>query len=238
MTDYAYPPHCHDVWTILILDDGVVRYDLDQHERTSGSTSVNVLPPFVVHDGRPLAHSFRKRVLYLDDTWLSHDLIGAAVDDSVLDDARLRRAIERVHAAIDRHDDLAAETGLAIAAEHLGERMGVDTPRVAHESTAAHRFRRLLDDHAERSVTLLDAARVLDRNPTHLARSFAATFGISPHAYVTGRRVDAARRLLLDGMPAADVAAAVGFHDQAHLTRHFRRHTSTTPARFARSGRR
>ena len=33
----------------------------------------------------------------------------------------------------------------------------------------------------------------------------------------------------------ADVAAAVGFHDQAHFTRHFKRHTATTPASYARS---
>ena len=34
---------------------------------------------------------------------------------------------------------------------------------------------------------------------------------------------------------AAALIAAVGFYDQAHFTRHFRRHTSVTPARFARS---
>jgi transcriptional regulator GlxA family with amidase domain len=31
------------------------------------------------------------------------------------------------------------------------------------------------------------------------------------------------------------VATAVGFHDQAHLTRHFRRMLATTPAAYARS---
>ena len=40
-------------------------------------------------------------------------------------------------------------------------------------------------------------------------------------------------RRLLDGEPVAQVAAGVGFHDQAHLTRHFRRHVGTTPARYA-----
>ena len=60
-------------------------------------------------------------------------------------------------------------------------------------------------------------------------------FGLSPHAYVIGRRIDAARRLMLRGAAPADVAAAVGFHDQAHFTRHFKRHTATTPASYARS---
>jgi AraC-like DNA-binding protein len=51
---------------------------------------------------------------------------------------------------------------------------------------------------------------------------------------VIGRRVERARQLLLAGHPAADVAVEVGFYDQAHLTRHFRKHTATTPGRFAR----
>nr|WP_278259815.1 helix-turn-helix domain-containing protein [Nocardioides convexus] len=50
-----------------------------------------------------------------------------------------------------------------------------------------------------------------------------------PHRYLVGRRIDAARRALLRGERPADVAAAVGFHDQAHLHRHFRRMLGVTP---------
>ncbi|MET0931390.1 MAG: helix-turn-helix domain-containing protein [Aeromicrobium sp.] len=57
---------------------------------------------------------------------------------------------------------------------------------------------------------------------------------LPPHRYVTSRRVDRARRLLLDGMPAAGVAVAVGFHDQAHLTGHFCRMLGVTPVAYAR----
>jgi AraC-like DNA-binding protein len=52
---------------------------------------------------------------------------------------------------------------------------------------------------------------------------------------VTGRRVDLARRLLLDGMPPSLAAAEAGFYDQAHLTRHFKRALGTSPGRYAGS---
>lgn len=54
-------------------------------------------------------------------------------------------------------------------------------------------------------------------------------FGISPHQYLTSRRVDLARRPLLDGMPPSLAAAAAGFYDRPHLTRHFKRVLGTTP---------
>ena len=76
---------------------------------------------------------------------------------------------------------------------------------------------------------------MLDRSVPHLARSFTRRFGVSPHAYVIGRRIDLARGLLLQGARPADVATMAGFYDQAHLTRHFKRHTSATPAAYARS---
>jgi AraC-like DNA-binding protein len=52
---------------------------------------------------------------------------------------------------------------------------------------------------------------------------------------VTARRIDAARRRLLDGEPIALVAATVSFYDQAHFSRQFKRHVGTPPGRYALS---
>ena len=78
------------------------------------------------------------------------------------------------------------------------------------------------------------AAAQLGVGPTQLARAFSHAFGIPPHAYVLGRRLEAARDRILGGQPLADVAAEVGFYDQAHLSRRFKRFLGTTPGRFAR----
>jgi AraC-like DNA-binding protein len=56
----------------------------------------------------------------------------------------------------------------------------------------------------------------------------------SPHAYVIGRRLDAARDRILAGQSLAGVAADVGFCDQAHLSRRFKQFLGATPGRFAR----
>ncbi|MGF1666138.1 MAG: helix-turn-helix transcriptional regulator [Acidimicrobiia bacterium] len=84
-------------------------------------------------------------------------------------------------------------------------------------------------------MTLDSAALQLGRSKAHLIRSFTARYGIAPHSYLIGKRVEAARRLLLDGVGPAEVAAMVGFYDQEHLTRHFKRHTSVPPASYAAS---
>jgi AraC-like DNA-binding protein len=98
--------------------------------------------------------------------------------------------------------------------------------------TVAEDLRDLLDARLFVGIALAEAGRVLEVSPAHLVRSFTRRFGISPHRYLVGRRIEAARRRLLEGQPLARVAADVGFHDQAHFTRHFKRHVGTTPASY------
>ncbi len=81
-------------------------------------------------------------------------------------------------------------------------------------------------------LTLAEAGAELSAHPAHLVRAFSTAYGIPPHQYLTSRRVGQARRLLLEGRPPSDVAAAAGFYDQAHLTRHFRRLVGVTPGRY------
>jgi AraC-like DNA-binding protein len=66
-------------------------------------------------------------------------------------------------------------------------------------------------------------------------RAFKKRYGLPPHAYQLCLRINHARRLLLEGAPAADVAARCGFADQSHFTRHFKRLNGITPMQYARA---
>ncbi|MFH8937081.1 AraC family transcriptional regulator [Streptomyces griseosporeus] len=240
-TGYAYPMHVHEAWTLLIVDDGAVRYDLDRHEHGTPHDTVSLLPPHVPHNGSAATpDGFRKRVLYLDTRHLPGELIGAAVDAPDLRDPLLRRRVGQVHAALARPgEELEAESRLTLVGErlraHLRPPTAVRPPR--RDPALARRLRDLLDARVAEGVTLEEAARMLQAHPAHLVRAFSGAYGIAPHQYLTSRRVDRARRLLLDGMPPGETAAATGFYDQAHLTRHFRRLVGVTPGRYRGGGR-
>ena len=76
--DHAYPAHTHDTWTLLLADDGRVSYELDRHGHAAVISGVTLLPPHVVHDGRPAtARGFRKRVVYLHENAVDKILKGA-----------------------------------------------------------------------------------------------------------------------------------------------------------------
>jgi AraC-like DNA-binding protein len=195
---------------------------------------VSVLPPGVVHDGRPASPAgYRKRVIYLEAEVLGEDAVGAAVDRPWLADASLRREVSILHDALRCVDDaLDAEARLAFVAERIRAALGRAGESGPPDHGVARRLRDYLDAHALDAVTLAAAATAVGSAEAHAARSFMDAFGITPHAYLVGRRLEAARDRILAGQPLAAVAAEVGFYDQAHLTRRFRRFLGTTPGRF------
>jgi AraC-like DNA-binding protein len=239
--DHVYPMHTHDTWTLLILDSGGIKYDLDLYERGSLGSAVTLLPPHVPHSGSSIRpEGFRKRVLYLHEGYLSTELIGRSVDTPVFADALLRDRISRLHEAISLPGrELEAESRLTLIAERLAGHLTGEPdllPR-AKDPRLAWDLRDLLDARLPEGISLEDAAQILHVHPAYLVRVFSRQFGMGPHQYLTGRRVDLARHLLLAGMSAAEVATAAGFYDQSHLTRHFKRFLGITPARFAADGR-
>jgi len=234
-TEYAYPMHVHDAWTLLIVDDGAVRYDLDRHEHGTPLGTVTLLPPHVPHNGSPATpDGFRKRVVYLDGSRLSAGLIGAAVDGPDLPDPLLRRRVGQLHAALGRPgDELEAESRLTLVAERLRVHLTRRDPAPPRRDPAlARQLRELLDARVAAGVTLEEAARLLHAHPAHLVRAFSTAYGIAPHQYLMSRRIGRARRLLLDGVPPGEVASVTGFYDQAHLTRHFKKLVGVTPGRY------
>jgi AraC-like DNA-binding protein len=242
MTSHVYPMHTHQAWALLIVDDGMIRYDLHRHEHGARHRAVTLLPPQIPHNGRAAtADGFRKRVVYLDLSCLDASLIGRAVDQPVLFDPLLRQRVHQLHRALEEPGaELAAESRLAFVAERLRHHLDPvhlntgDGGRPAPaKPDVAHQLRDLLDERFREKVTLRQAADAVHAHPAHLVRMFSREFGISPHQYLTGRRVDLARQLLLDGLPPGDAAAAAGFFDQSHLNRTFRRLLGTSPGRFA-----
>lgn len=239
--DHTYPAHTHDAWTLLIVDEGFIGYDVDRHrDRADAGIGVTLLPPHVAHDGHPLTSGgFRKRVVYLEESVLPERLIGACVDSPLVLDSTLRQAVSRLDKSLSSGERLAAESHLALVSDalrwHLGGRPAPDRIDVPRRAWIARQARDILDADPVGAPPVEELAARLGVSAAYLIRAFTKEFAIPPHRYVTGRRLDLARRRLLSGEPAATVAVEAGFYDQAHFHRHFRRFLQTSPGSYRAS---
>src|SRR6185369_11727977 len=150
-----------------------IRYDLDRRNHGAESSMVSILPPHVVHDGRPAtADGYRKRVIYIEPAVIGEGLIGSAVDRPALPDRGLREAVSALDGALGCIDDsLEAETRLHLVAERIRGALGAAAPgTLSHEDPVAvdlavEAFRAYLDEHLFEPVTISDAAETLGVGP-------------------------------------------------------------------------
>lgn len=135
---------------------------------------------------------------------------------------------------------LFADHAVATLVGALARLAGLRIGEGARPLTAAPVRRALdyLNDNLAGPVSLADLAAVARVSVFHFARQFRDAVGEPPHRYVIRRRVERAMDLIREGkLSLAQVAAAVGFADQSHLSRHFTRLAGVTPREFRQAAR-
>ena len=89
-----------------------------------------------------------------------------------------------------------------------------------------------IEANFDKAVSLAQLADLSALSVSRFATVFREQFGLSPYKYVCELRVRRAQTLLLAGVPGSVVANEVGFFDQSHLARHFKRMCGMTPSAF------
>ena len=93
--------------------------------------------------------------------------------------------------------------------------------------------RDFLHEHFAEKLNPTAIAELLDVHPVHLARSFRQIHSCSMGEYLRQIRVEiAARYLSTSDTSIADISAMIGFADQSHFSRNFKRLTGLTPAQY------
>jgi AraC-like DNA-binding protein len=92
-----------------------------------------------------------------------------------------------------------------------------------------------IDEHLQAPIHIHHLAQFANLSYSHFCRAFKGSFGLTAHAYVTRRRVDRARHLLLaTDDPLCHIAVVCGLSDQSHLSRIFRQETGKPPGVWRR----
>ncbi|QTO45095.1 AraC family transcriptional regulator [Burkholderia latens] len=242
---HAYDPHDHDDMLVGFTEQGVQRFQCHRSLHTSVPGRAILIEPGAMHDGHaPEAGGFTYGMLYLPQAWVERAArrlglpglgsVETTFGHTLVDDRGLVDAIRNAFFAIhDNEGRLARDQTLDRLLMRLGSQLGKPlAPESNAVPPAIARVRDLLHEQMDGNVGLDELASVAGIDRFRLTRMFQRAFGTSPHAYLVRMRLRAARRLLAAGRTPAQVAADVGFADQSHLGRWFRRAYRITPAAY------
>lgn len=126
------------------------------------------------------------------------------------------------------------------ASEIAGVTAAYTSGRNSCPSSASHvrdrvlwSIRQMALKHREK-IVLDDLCVCLGMSRSQYIRAFRAVVGATPYAWLIRLRVYEGTALLLKGESSAEVAFSVGFADQAHFAKHFKRVHGKTPSEITR----
>jgi AraC-like DNA-binding protein len=243
---HEFATHTHDALLIAVTESGGAEIKAGGVPDEVDSVALLVVNPDEPHSSRMLrSRRWRYRSLYLDLEALA--LVAEALgmpgipsfDENVFHESDLIQDFLQLHQGLDGGRDALEQRELLVAAfGRLVRRHGRQRRRVPlppRDQPLLDRVLRLIRDrHAER-LRLDDLAGPLGLTHYQLIRLVRAGIGMTPHAYLTQVRLDAARELLRHRLPISQVALLAGFYDQPALTNHFKRALGITPLQYVRA---
>lgn len=233
---YAFEPHTHEAFGIGAIDFGAERFRYRGAQHVAAADMLVLMNPDELHTGEAVTdEGWRYRMIYLEPDFLEA-LTGERswwFNEVVTHDPLRSRQISHLINGLWNTDDTLTQQGV------LFNLVETFRPYARHSASgpgeALHRFARVRDylhDNYMNIVTLDELAAVVSLSPYHFQRQFKAHFHVTPHQMLMAIRLWRAKQFLTQGMPAAQVAAASGLTDQAHLTRAFARRYGITPVRY------
>ena len=245
---FRFTRHSHDDFALGLIEEGVQCFSSRGRNHTAPKGSLITVNPDEIHDGQSAdKNPYGYRLLFIP--WETMQQIGLA--------AGPKKSPQYFLSPVTHDQELACRLAqlLNVLEDPLAEGLEVSSLffslvrdlLLRHGTARGHggdrnlvpgairKVRAYILDMAGEDISLDDMANIAGFSRYHFLRTFTASQGISPHAFLLNRRLQLAKAALMDGATIADAAVQSGFFDQSHLSRRFKAAFGITPRQFQKA---
>jgi len=246
--EQRFVPHVHEGFVIGMIVDGAQRYRYRGADHLAPRGTLVLINPDEVHtgskghDGGWMYRAFYPQNARLQGLLEELDLGSGATpafSDTLYRDNDLVAGFNRLHQLLEKggqaleQQTLWREMTLALFTRHAKVRGPAAAGR---EPRAIARAKEILLNQLAEPPSLEDLAQAVNLSPFHFARCFRKATGLPPHAWLMQQRIARARALLREGCLPLAVATQLGFADQSHLSRQFKKVYGVGPRAYRDAG--
>ncbi|WP_244852842.1 AraC family transcriptional regulator [Bacillus sp. J14TS2] len=244
--DHAFSKHAHSEFAIGVIENGVEGFHHKGETRFGMKNNLVVINPEEIHTGYSAQNGgYTYRMIYPEKTLIEKMLgIENATDKSHL---FFKQVImtdpEIVHLFLDLHYTLEYSNSeleqkekfllfFNVLLEGFAER---SLRHIKGFSLPQQRIRRVKDyihEYYHENITLSELSKITGLSEYQFARTFTKQCGISPHVFLSQVRIENAKKLLEQGFAISEAAVDVGFVDQSHFSRRFKKALGITPGQY------
>ncbi|MEH6471399.1 MAG: AraC family transcriptional regulator [Halopseudomonas sp.] len=239
----CYHIHSHDEFSFGVIDAGEADYlNLNRSNLIGRGTTVTINPGDA-HSCNPKAGNWSYRMLFVDSGWvgqLQQEMLNSHGQD-YLPFPELYESSRHTYQTFDslfnrllsEANPLVAESLLIdfLAGRFLGSASRTDDA-IKPDHGRVQRVKELIMDQLDSNLSLDQFSAQAGISRYHLIRSFKQRYGQSPHAFQLDQRIKKAKSLLQQGCSLVDTASLLGFADQSHFQRNFKKRLAVTPKQY------
>lgn len=242
--NHVFPRHFHDTYVIRVQKSGLEEFYYRQASHVSPAGSIVVIHPDEVRTGRGASEEdWAYRAFYPSPT-LIHEVVSESGLKSlpffsapVIVDPNLSHSLNHLHNLLEVSGDSLERQAAFLATMRTlitrHARVSTAPQPTRAERRAAKIAREYIEANFRDNLSLDQLASLAGLNRFYFLRSFRKEVGLPPHEFLTQVRIERAKKLLIRGMPIAQVALETGFVDQSHLTHRFKRFVGLTPKQYS-----
>ena len=238
----CYDTHSHDEFSFGVVDAGHASYRNHRHQAAIHQGMAVFFNPGDAHACNPrTGQPWSYRMLFVDTAWVARLQAESTGQRDYTPFTLQHSNAPWVYQQFDQLFHTLEQNQSAAAADaQLADFLLTHCfaqPRAAQTQPtgALQRTRDCILDQLADNLTLDDLAHTAGLSRYHLLRSFKQAYGQTPHAFQLDQRINQGKQLLKRGGTLADVAHSLGFADQSHFQRHFKRRHAVTPRVYQQS---
>lgn len=236
----------HETYTLCSCSQGMASWQHDGKEFPSGEGSNMLMEPGEMHCTNKIHMPVDFKVLLIDPAVV----IEAANELGISsiphlrhvsnEDPRLFCSFHRFCTSVEMGENLLEQQSFFVACirnllDHTERRP--PTLSTYNAQRAIERIKHYLQERFAEPVSLDELMALTGLSRYYLVRTFAKQIGMPPHMFQINVRIARACTLLKAGISSTNVSTSVGFADQSHFTRHFKRVWGITPSHYAKAAR-
>jgi len=245
--NFSFPEHFHDEHLIQIIKEGQNSFFCNGNTYEAAPGDVVLINPGEVHNGQSRTNEkLQYNVFYIDPgVWEEVLGIGSVFitkgflfNKTLVKDELLFGKIDRFFylLAEDGHDEIRLHEKyldilLYISHHYSLSRSGYYNPDTHHTKTI-NLLKDYIQENLSNKLSLEDLSRAGNVSPFHLLRIFTKQTGLTLHQFILVSRIEKSKDLLKNKMAISDVAFTMGFADQSHFTRSFKKMMGLTPRQY------
>lgn len=249
-TNQNFSKHVHDGFCIGVIESGAQRFYRSGSNHLAAENSIILVNADQVHDGcRATDNGWSYRAIYPKPDILMNlasefqqGITGKNAipwfPEAVVHDAVVANQLRHLYTCLQQSTNQLLRESMFLASmtnlisKHSKKQTSLQ--ELGKEPRAVQLSREYIDSHFDQNISLAELASLSGLSPFYLARLFAKTIGLPPHAYQNQRQIHEAKQQLLKGTKPSDIAASCGFTDQSHFNRHFKKAFGITPGAYQR----